>query len=402
MKNIILFDDDNWRSLLPITYMRPLGDIRLGILTIAEKWQLIMTAKVSFITQDHLSGKFPASVEDDNILINSACIPTHKLIAYVSNLKLNQSIMYKDELIAARLDKVQFERMINNEAADEIQAIDISEEEDCIKKLTASYQIFSLNGEAIKYDFDLITKGRKSADISKTNTVLGNHGVFFESGVKAECVIFNATDGPIYVGKNCLIMEGSMIRGPFGMGEGSVIKMGAKIYGNTTLGPGCKVGGEVQNVMFQANSNKGHDGYLGNSAIGEWCNFGAGTNNSNLKNNYDVVKLWSYITEKFEPTGLQFCGLIMGDHSKCAISTTFNTGTVVGVSANIFGSGFPRNFIPSYSWGGPAGYTTYDIKKAIATAKLVLARRGKELTDEDVKILEYTYYESAKLRTWEK
>jgi UDP-N-acetylglucosamine diphosphorylase/glucosamine-1-phosphate N-acetyltransferase len=401
MKNIILFDDDNWRNLLPITYMRPLGDMRVGILTMAEKWAIIHNAKVSFITQDHLSTKFPAVVEEDNLLINSACFPTEKLVSYIVNLKLNESILYNDELIAARLDKTQFEKLINNEAADEIKAIDVSIEENCIEKITHPTKLFMLNGREIVKDFELITKGRKSAAISDTNNIMGKHPVFFEDGAKAEFTIFNATEGPIYVGKNALIMEGSMIRGPFGMGENTVVKMGSKIYANTSLGPGCKVGGEVQNVVFQANSNKSHDGYLGNSAIGEWCNFGAGSNNSNLKNNYDEVKLWSYITERFEKTGLQFCGLIMGDHSKCAIATTFNTGTVIGVSTNIFGSGFPRNFVPSFSWGGPHGYMTYDVKKAIETARIVMLRRGVTLTEEDTKILEYTYFESARWRTWE-
>jgi UDP-N-acetylglucosamine diphosphorylase/glucosamine-1-phosphate N-acetyltransferase len=401
MKNIILFDDDNWRNLLPITYMRPLGDMRVGILTMAEKWAIIHNAKVSFITQDHLSTKFPAVVEEDNLLINSACFPTEKLVSYIVNLKLNESILYNDELIAARLDKTQFEKLINNEAADEIKAVDVSIEENCIEKITHPTKLFTLNGREIVKDFELITKGRKSASISDTNKIMGKHPVFFEDGAKAEFTIFNATEGPIYVGKNALIMEGSMIRGPFGMGENTVVKMGSKIYANTSLGPGCKVGGEVQNVVFQANSNKSHDGYLGNSAIGEWCNFGAGSNNSNLKNNYDEVKLWSYITERFEKTGLQFCGLIMGDHSKCAIATTFNTGTVIGVSTNIFGSGFPRNFVPSFSWGGPHGYMTYDVKKAIETARIVMLRRGVTLTEEDTKILEYTYFESARWRTWE-
>ncbi len=401
MRNIILFDDDNWRHLLPITYMRPLGDIRVGILTMAEKWARLHDADVSFITQDHLSSKFPAVVKSDNLLINSACFPTSKLVAYTESLKLNQSLMYNDELIAARLDQSQFEKLINNEEADEISAIDISNEDNCIEKITHPTKLFALNGREIMHDFELITKGRVSAGISKTNTIIGDHPVFFETGVTAECVIFNTNAGPIYIGKDCVVMEGSIIRGPFGMGEKSVVKMGAKIYANSSMGPGCKVGGEVQNVVFQANSNKGHDGYLGNSAIGEWCNFGAGSNNSNLKNNYEEVKLWSYITERFEKTNLQFCGMIMGDHSKCAIATSFNTGTVIGVSANIFGSGFPRNFVPSFSWGGPHGYTTYDVKKAIETARRVMDRRGVTLTDDDIKILEYTYFESARWRTWE-
>jgi UDP-N-acetylglucosamine diphosphorylase/glucosamine-1-phosphate N-acetyltransferase len=381
--------------------MRPLGDIRVGILTMAEKWAKLLDAQVSFITQDHLSIKFSAKVEEDNLLINSACFPREKLLRFTTNLKLNQSLIYKDELIAARLDKTQFNRLINNELADEIKAIDISSEQDCIDKITSTHQIFTVNGREIINDFKLITTGRSSHPISATNNIIGDHPIFFEDGVQCEHNIFNTTDGPIYIGKDCLIMEGSMIRGPFAMGEKSVIKMGAKIYGGTTLGPGCKVGGEVQNVVFQANSNKAHDGYLGNSVIGEWCNFGAGTNNSNLKNSYDEVKLWSYVEERFLKTGLQFCGLIMGDHSKCAISTTFNTGTVVGVSANIFGPGFPRNFIPSFSWGGHQGFTTYDVKKAIETAKLVMERRGVKLTPEDIKILEYTYFESARWRNWE-
>jgi UDP-N-acetylglucosamine diphosphorylase/glucosamine-1-phosphate N-acetyltransferase len=381
--------------------MRPLGDIRVGIMTMSEKWATILDAEVSFITQDHLSVKYPAKVNHDNLLINSACFPTEKLVRFTSNLKLNQSIIYKDELIAARLDKTQFNKLINNEEADEIKAIDISNEDACIEKITSTHQIFTINSREIERDFKLLTQGRTSQPISETNKIIGDHPIFFEEGVVCECTIFNTQSGPIYIGKDCLIMEGSMIRGPFAMGEKSVIKMGARIYGGTTLGPGCKVGGEVQNVVFQANSNKGHDGYLGNSVIGEWCNFGAGTNNSNLKNSYDEVKLWSYVEERFLKTGLQFCGLIMGDHSKCAISTTFNTGTVVGVSANIFGSGFPRNFIPSFSWGGPQGYSTYDVKKAIETAKLVMERRGVKLTPEDIKILEYTYFESARWRNWE-
>lgn len=402
MRNIILFDDDNWRSLLPITFTRPVGDIRIGILTMAEKWTYLLGgSQVSYITQDHLSSKYPAKVEHDNLLINSACIPTESLISFAQNLNLNESLTFKGELIAARLDKTQFENLINNEPADEIRSIDISNERDCIIKISHPYEIFSLNGSEIKRDFELITNGRTSAPLSSTNKNIGSHPIFMEKGAVAECCIFNTTEGPIYLGKDSLVMEGSIIRGPFGIGEKSVIKMGAKIYANTSAGPGCKIGGEVSNVVFQANSSKAHDGYLGNSVIGEWCNIGAGSNSSNLKNNYEEVKLWSYPSEKFEKTGLQFCGLIFGDHSKCAIDTQFNTGTVVGVNANIFGAGFPRNFIPSFSWGGNSGFSTYDIKKAIETAERVMARRNVKLTTDDVKILEYTFFESARYRTWE-
>ena len=309
--------------------------------------------------------------------------------------------MNGEELIGARLNKMQFDKLIVNNDAEAMNAIDISKEENCLKQLRHPHQIFSYNSEEIKRDFELLTKNRTSHPLSNTNRVVGNYPIFIEENCEIECCIFNTQDGPVYIGKNCLIMEGSMIRGPFAMGANSVVKMGAKIYAGTTLGPGCKVGGEIQNVVFQANSNKAHDGYLGNSVIGEWCNIGAGTDNSNLKNNYEEVKLWSYATESFVKTGLQFCGLILGDHSKIAIGVTLNTGTVVGVSANIFGSGFPRNFVPSFSWGGHAGFKTYDIKKAIDTAERVMQRRGIDLSDIDKKILEYTYHESASYRTWE-
>jgi UDP-N-acetylglucosamine diphosphorylase/glucosamine-1-phosphate N-acetyltransferase len=402
MRNIILFDDDNWRSLLPITFTRPVGDIRIGILTMAEKWTYLLGGShVSYITQDHLSAKFPAKVDVDNLLINSACLPTEQLISFAQNLNLNESLTFEGELIAARLDKIQFENLINNDPADEIKSIDVSHEKNCIVKISHPYEIFSNNGNEIQRDFNLITKGRVSAELSSSNKVFGSFPIFLEEGVVAECSIFNTTEGPIYLGKNSIVMEGAMIRGPFGMGEKSIIKMGAKIYSHTSAGPGCKIGGEVNNVVFQANSSKAHDGYLGNSVIGEWCNIGAGSNSSNLKNNYDEIKLWSYPTERFEKTGLQFCGLIFGDHSKCAIDTQFNTGTVVGVNANIFGSGFPRNFIPSFSWGGNSGFSTYEIKKAIETAERVMARRHIKMSQDDVKILEYTFFESSRYRTWE-
>lgn len=403
LKNIILIDDDYWKSLLPITFTRPVGDIRLGILTLGDKWKLILKGDcVSYITQDHLTEKYPPMVKEDNLLINSAYLPTEKLASYIQNLKFNEALMNGEELISARLNKNQFDKLIVNNEADAMKAIDISKEENCLKQLRHPYQIFAFNSDEIKRDFDLITKGKTSQPLSPSNTVIGKHSVFVEENCSVECCMFNTHEGPVYIGKNSIIMEGSMIRGPFAMGANSVIKMGAKIYAGTTLGPGCKVGGEVQNVVFQANSNKAHDGYLGNSVIGEWCNIGAGTDNSNLKNNYEEVKLWSYVAESFQKTGLQFCGLILGDHSKIAIGVTINTGTVVGVSANIFGSGFPRNFVPSFSWGGHSGFKTYDVKKAIETAERVMIRRGIELSEVDKKILEYTYHESASYRTWEK
>ncbi|RMD70422.1 MAG: glucose-1-phosphate thymidylyltransferase, partial [Bacteroidetes bacterium] len=264
------------------------------------------------------------------------------------------------------------------------------------------WDIFLLNDRAIRLDFELLTHGRRSQPLSASNTVIGEGPVFVEEGAVVEGATLNATDGPIYIGAHAQVMEGALLRGSLAICDHAVIKMGAKVYGGTTIGPWCKVGGEVQNVVFFGYSNKAHDGYLGNSVIGEWCNLGADTNCSNLKNDYGEVKLWSYEKEGFVRTGQQFCGLFLGDHSKCGINTMFNTGTVVGVSANIFGAGYPRNFVPSFAWGGPAGWSTYRFDKAIATAERVMARRKVPLTPEDRLILMKVFEESARFRHWEK
>ena len=400
-KNLILFDDDNWKYLLPLTYTRPVSELRVGILTIKEKWEIIYGCEASYITQDHLSEKYPVNLEDDNLLINSACLPTEKLKTLISDLKLNEAILCQDEFIAARLDKSHFVKLVSGQEIEEINGIDIANEISIVKKISKPYHIFQYNDVEIKEDYIRLTDGRTSEKLSETNKVIGENNVFVEPGAEVEFSIINASKGPVYIGRNATIMEGSMIRGPFALCEGGVIKMGAKIYESTTIGPYCKVGGEISNVVFFANSNKAHDGYLGNSVIGEWCNIGADTNASNLKNNYDEVKLWSYPDESFVKTGLQFCGLIMADHSKCGINTMFNTGTVVGVCTNIFGDGYPRNFIPSYAWGGNSGFITQQFKKAMETAKIVMERRSKVLTNHDVKILEFIFFESAKYRSWE-
>ena len=280
----------------------------------------------------------------------------------------------------------------------DIETLEVFQLEGILLKVETTWDIFSKNGAAIKADFDLITKNRTSAPIPEKTVAFNSEAIFIEEGAKLPLCVLNATDGPIYIGKNAEIMEGSMVRGPFALCEESTLKMGTKIYGSTTVGPHSKVGGEVNNSVFFGYSNKGHDGFLGNSVIGEWCNLGADTNNSNLKNNYAEVRLWSYETENFAKTGLQFCGLMMGDHSKCGINTMFNTGTVVGVSANIFGSGFPRNFIPSFSWGGAKGFTTYLTSKAFEVAKVVMLRRGIELSEQESAILEHVFELSAAYR----
>lgn len=402
MNNIILFDDDNWQGLLPLTFTRPIAELRVGILTIAEKWKHRLDGTVSYITQDYLSEKFPINITDDNLIINAAVLPNEKLLQIIKQLQHHEAILDGEDLIAARLNGEQFDQLINDQPIPEMKGIDIADHADLYKKITRPHHLFSYNDEELKLDFNLLTKGRKSAAISDTNSLINQNDIFLEEGASVEYSILNATDGPIYIGKNAQVMEGSIIKGSFSMLDHSVIKMGAKIYGKTSLGPHCKVGGEVGNSILIGYSSKAHDGYLGNSVLGEWCNLGAGTNNSNLKNNYAEVKLWSYPEEKFAKTGLQFCGLIMGDHSKCAISTTFNTGTVVGVFTNIYGSGFPRNYVPSYSWGGAAGFKTYKVDKAYEVAEKVMGRRSLELGDLDKKILKHIFLSTSSFRSWEK
>src|SRR6185295_4716741 len=351
-KNFILFDDDYRDHLLPFTFTRPVSEIRIGIFTIREKWQRSLNAKPSYFTETYLRKKFPADLKETNWMINGCVLPDPRLVAQVNALQTGEAIAENDMLIACCAD----EKFLKEEPLD-FQAIIRSSKiiapvssPRTVRKLT---DIFSKNSEALRDDYKLVTYKRRSSTIYESNKVINRNDVFIEDGAKVEFAYLNASKGPIYIGKNAEVMEGAMIRGPFSLGESSEVKMGAKIYYPTTIGPHCKVGGEINGSVIFGYSNKGHDGYLGNSVIGEWCNLGAGTNNSNLKNNYGEVDLWSYPAEKFEPTGLQFCGLMMGDHSKCGINTMFNTGTVVGVFANIFGGEFPGKFIPSFSWGSP-------------------------------------------------
>lgn len=387
--NYILFDGNVRNALLPFTFTRPVADIRVGILTIREKWEKYLGYTTTTITEEYLSEKFPMVEMEENVIINASFLPNQVLAEMVRNLEENQAIFYEDEVIAFYTkegQEVDFETY---------EIIEFNDE--CIR-IEHTWDIFQKNDAAIREDFDLLTEDRFSQPIPKSVNVIAPENIFIEEGAKLEFVTLNASTGPIYIGKNAEIMEGSVIRGPFALGEEAQVKLATKIYGATTVGPHCRVGGEVNNSVLFAYSNKGHDGFLGNSVLGEWCNIGADSNNSNLKNNYEEVKLWSYESERFEKTGLQFCGLMMGDHSKCGINTMFNTGTVVGVSTNIFGSGFPRNFVPSFSWGGATGFTTYITKKAFETAKIVMSRRHVDFTEEDAKILEHVFEETKKYR----
>ena len=377
--NYILFDGPYRDNLLPFTFTKPVADLRIGILTIREKWELFLKTTTTTFTEDYLSEKYPMVELENNVMINASVIPSKNMVEQIKSLKHNQAIFYNEELIAffslSNVETIDFELF---------DKINLNEEPILIKN---TWDIFSNNGIALQRDYEKITEGRKSLPIPDSVNVVNPEQIFIEEGAVLNFVTINASKGPVYIGKNSEIMEGSIIRGPLALCEGAVLKLGTKIYGPTTVGPYSKVGGEVNNSVISGYSNKGHDGFLGNSVIGEWCNLGADTNTSNLKNNYAEVRLWDYESGRFASTGLQFCGLMMGDHSKCAINTMFNTGTVVGVCANIFGSGFPRNFVPSFSWGGSQGFTTYLTSKAFEVAKIVMSRRNVEFTEQDEYIL---------------
>jgi UDP-N-acetylglucosamine diphosphorylase/glucosamine-1-phosphate N-acetyltransferase len=388
--NYILFDGPSRNALLPFTFTRPVADILIGIMTIRQKWEMRLGSTTTTLTEEYLSEKFPMVELEENVMINASFLPNDILVEMVSNLESNQAIFKGDEVIA----------FYTNDEQEEVDfdTYEILEyNEDCLT-VEHTWDIFSKNDAAIREDFEFLTEDRRSQPIPKSVNVIAPENIFIEEGAQLEFVTLNASSGPIYIGKDAEIMEGSVIRGPFALCENAVVKMAAKVYGATTVGPHSRIGGEVNNSVLFGYSNKGHDGFLGNSVLGEWCNIGADSNNSNLKNNYEEVKLWSYETEGFAKTGLQFCGLMMGDHSKCGINTMFNTGTVVGVSANIFGSGFPRNFVPSFSWGGASGFTTYITKKAFETARLVMSRRNVEFDEREAAILEHVFEESKKWR----
>jgi UDP-N-acetylglucosamine diphosphorylase/glucosamine-1-phosphate N-acetyltransferase len=388
--NYILFDGTVRNALLPFTFTRPVADIRVGILTIREKWEKYVGATTTTLTEEYLMEKYPMVEMEQNIMINASFLPNAELVGLIQNLEANQAVVFGEEIVAFHTNDTQEE-------------VDF-EQYDCVVydgdliQIENTWDIFSKNDRAIREDFELLTADRVSQPIPKSVNVIAPENIFIEAGAKLEFVTLNAATGPIYIGTNAEIMEGSVIRGPFALCESGRVKLATKVYGATTVGPHSVIGGEVNNSVLFGYSNKGHDGFLGNSVLGEWCNIGADSNNSNLKNNYEEVRLWSYETEGFAKTGLQFCGLMMGDHSKCGINTMFNTGTVVGVSANIFGAGFPRNFVPSYSWGGASGFTTYITSKAFQTAKIVMARRNVEFTEQDAAILTHVFEETKKYR----
>ncbi len=379
MANHILFDH-NRTNLLPFTYTRPVAEIRVGILTLREHWELLLGENCSFLTEEYLSEKYPTWVEKENLYLNGAVIPTPAMVDAVKELKLGQTLFFGSTPIASFTGP-----MLSIEQSNRI------EYKGQVNIINNLWDIFRLNETALKDQFRLLTHGRTSQSPGRGNTILGGANLFIEPGARVECSIINAETGPVYIGKNAEVMEGSMIRGPLALCEGATLKMGAKIYGATTIGPHCKVGGEVNNSVFFGYSNKAHDGFLGNSVIGEWCNLGADSNNSNLKNNYSDVKVWNYTKGDMVSTGLIFCGLFMGDHSKCSINTMFNTGTVTGVNANVFGNGFPPKFIPSFSWGGFPGSQRFHFNKVTELAREVYGRRSSEFDATEEKIIQKIY-----------
>lgn len=396
MDSLLLFDDPAIRgSLLPFTFTRPVAAIRVGILEIADKWALHTGKPVSFLTQDYLQQKFTRT-KGTALAINGAWLPDENSVKALSALARNEALFSGKMLLAAYIGETEK----NLDKAKELIPVQLDHEPVVLQK---TWNIFEFNGAEIRKDFALITKGRQSQHLTDPHTkVYSPENIFIEKGAVIRAAILNGENGPIYIGKDTEIQEGAIIRGPFALCDNSTINMGAKLRGDTTVGPHCKVGGEVSNSVIFGFSNKGHEGFLGNSVIGEWCNLGADTNTSNLKNNYSPVKLWDYTRGSFANTGLQFCGLMMGDHSKCGINTMFNTGTVVGVGANIFGEGFPRTFIASFAWGGSSGFSTFQFPKFLETAKAVMGRRGKVFTLEEQAILQIIFDQSKTYRIWEK
>lgn len=381
---LVFSDAQYWEDFFPLTFTRPIAEMRCGILTFSERWKKLLTIdEVSYLTEDFLQEKFQKPEKRESLFLVPNFLPTPDVLQQIKNLRKGEALVYQDELLAAKVHMENF-------TLSQIEKMtDITEELLFFKQPT---DLFSYNHKAIDFDFELLTEGRTSQSLSPTNGFLGNpEDLFIEEGAQIEFSTLNTRTGKIYIGKNAEIMEGCHLRGPIALCEDSKFNLGAKIYGATTVGPHSKVGGEVNNVVIFGYSNKGHDGFIGNSVIGEWCNLGADTNSSNLKNNYATVKLWNYKSKKFTDTGLQFAGVIMGDHAKTAINTQLNTGTVVGLAANIFKNGFPPNLVENFSWGGMKGDEKFKLEKAIEVAEKAMIRRKIILSEADKKILGYIF-----------
>ncbi|MDE6538405.1 MAG: glucose-1-phosphate thymidylyltransferase [Muribaculaceae bacterium] len=406
LRNIVLYDTaETHENLLPLSYTRPVACFRLGIMTIKEKWMAYLPGEYSFKTVEYLQEKYEPAVLGDSVtlFINGSLLPDAEVAACVSVLKEGEVLTDGEIVLAFMAKEKEFDRLANLSKED---FSNYNEKRIDGRRLKYVFDVFLNNDKEIENDYQLLIQGRKSIPLSDTCTVIGDAegvngrpNIFIEEGAVVEGAILNVKNGPIYIGKDAEVMEGCVLRGPIALGEHSIFKMGAKIYGGTTIGPYCKIGGEIQNIVVFGYSNKAHDGYLGNAVVGEWCNIGAGTNASNLKNDYAKIRIWNYRQQRFMRTDLQFCGLIMGDHSKAGINCMFNTATVVGVGVNLHGAGFPRVFIPSFSEGSPeGGFTSVSIDKFMTTAQRVMSRRGLELNDTDREICQYIYDYASKFK----
>ena len=386
--NPILFDGPERKDLLPFTYVRPVAELRIGIDTLKEKWEAFLNQNCSYATQDYLSSKYPLHTTELNYFINASYVPTQALIDQIEKLEPKQVLVFDNNPIVFCTEKDQLPEDTTDFFIVEVKSKPIH--------IKTSSDLFSKNAVVLEQDFKRFTHVKKNEVLEDgNNRFIHPERIFIEPGAKLTCATLNATDGPIYVGKNTQIMEGSMLRGPIALCDEVIVKMGTKIYGGTTIGPGSKVGGELNNVLFLGNSNKGHDGFLGNAVIGQWCNIGSATDASNLKNNYSKVRIWNYTSKNFAKSELQFCGLLMGDYSRCGIHSMFNTATVLGVNANVFGTGFPRTFIPSFSYGGAQGFKTYAFSKAMEANRMMMDRKGKQLSELDLEILKDVFEQSS-------
>ena len=405
--NYILFDNYIWRKLLPLTYTRPVAEIRMGISTMRERWEAYLQQSTSTLTIDYLSALYPLHLEDDNIFINASVIPSQQLITQIKQLAPNHAILDHTTIVAVRIPD-KHPPLLHTSSGESLlmreRYTPVPLSTPCLR-ISHITDIFTQNAQVLQADFARICHNRQSMPLSASNRLISNaenkHNLFIEPGASIEGAILNVNTGPIYVGKNASIMEGALIRGGLAMCEHAVLKMGAKVYGATTLGPYSKVGGEVNNSVITGYSNKAHDGFLGNAVIGEWCNIGADSNNSNLKNNYGEVRMFDYNSGRMQNTFQQFVGLIMADHAKCGINTMFNTGTVVGVAANVFGGDFPPKHVPSFAWGGKNGFVTHRFDKFLLTAQIMHKRRNKSVQLEQVKAWRTVYNNSQVYRTWE-
>lgn len=380
-RNIILADNAEARlNLLPLTFTRPIARLLTGLFTIEERWQRYLPGDYSYLTADYLSEVFPFRASgDDNLIIDSRVIADRQLSEAVSALQMGEGLMAGDVLVARR-------GAVDGEAAI------LREYDGQVTVINRPFDVFLTNGAALESDFAEVTRGRASQPEPQSCMVIGDVSrLFIEEGATVSGAVINVETGPVYIGRGATVMEGACMRGPIAILDHSTVNMGAKIYGATTIGPHSKVGGELNNVVILGYSNKAHDGFLGNAVIGEWCNLGAGCTASNLKNDYTEIKLWNYASRRFQRSGLQFCGLIMGDHSKGGINTMFNTATVLGVGVNVHGTGFPRNFVPSFSDGSAAGFSEQTLQKFLDVATRVMARRDRTLGDAEVRMYEALY-----------